>query len=162
VDVGTRFLLESSARMAPDARVALDLGSGTGVVATVLARSRPGLRVIASDQSASAVDSTRATADANGVADRIEVVRDDAASAVADGSVDLVVLNPPFHIGNAVHPGIAEKLFVAAGRVLAPGGELWAVWNSGLRYRDTLERHVGPTEQIARNATFTVTVSRRR
>jgi 16S rRNA (guanine1207-N2)-methyltransferase len=162
VDVGTRFLLESSARMAPDARVALDLGSGTGVIATVLARSRPGLRVIASDQSASAVDSTRATAEANGLADRIEVVRDDAASAVADGSVDLVVLNPPFHIGNAVHPGIAEKLFVAAGRVLAPGGELWTVWNSGLRYRDTLERHVGPTEQIARNATFTVTVSRRR
>jgi 16S rRNA (guanine1207-N2)-methyltransferase len=162
VDVGTRFLLDSLARMAPDARVALDLGSGTGVIATVLVRSRPGLRVIASDQSASAVDSTRATAEANGVAERIDVVRDDAASALADGSVDLVVLNPPFHIGNAVHPGIAEKLFRAAGRVLAPGGELWTVWNSGLRYRDTLERHVGPTEQIARNATFTVTVSRRR
>lgn len=162
VDVGTRFLLESEPRMAPTARVALDLGSGTGVIATILARSRPALRVIASDQSASAVASTRATADANGVADRIEVVRDDAASAVADASVDLVVLNPPFHIGNAVHPGIAEKLFVAAGRVLVSGGELWTVWNSGLRYRETLERHVGPTEQVSRNSTFTVTVSRRR
>ncbi|RWZ68259.1 methyltransferase domain-containing protein [Labedella populi] len=161
VDVGTRFLLESVPRMTRSARVALDLGSGTGVIASVLARSRPGLRVIASDQSASAVASTRATAEANGVADRIEVVRDDAASALADGSVDLVVLNPPFHIGNAVHAGIAEKLFVAAGRVLVPGGELWTVWNSGLRYRESLERHVGPTEQVARNATFTVTVSRR-
>jgi 16S rRNA (guanine1207-N2)-methyltransferase len=162
VDVGTRFLLESETRMAPRAGVALDLGSGTGVIAAVLARSRPGLRVIASDQSASAVASTRATAEANGVADRIEVVRDDAASALPDASVDLVVLNPPFHIGNAVHAGIAEKLFVAAGRVLVLGGELWTVWNSGLRYRESLERHVGPTEQVARNSTFTVTVSRRR
>lgn len=162
VDVGTRFLLASEPRMAPTARVALDLGSGTGVIATVLARSRPGVRVIATDQSASAVASTAATAAANGVAERIEVVRDDAASSLPDASVDLVVLNPPFHIGNAVHPGIAEKLFVAAGRVLVPGGELWTVWNSGLRYREVLERHVGPTEQVARNSTFTVTVSRRR
>lgn len=161
VDVGTRFLLEHVERMAPDARTALDLGSGTGVVATVLARSRPRARVLATDQSAAAVASTIATASVNGLTDRIEVVRDDAASTVEDGSMDLVVLNPPFHIGNAVHAGIAEKLFVAAGRVLAPGGELWTVWNSPLGYRDALERHVGPTEQIARNKKFTVTLSRK-
>ena len=46
------------------------------------------------------------------------------------------------------------------GRVLAPGGELWTVWNSHLRYRPDLERLVGPTRQIARDRTFTVTASR--
>lgn len=159
VDRGTRFLLEHLDAMSPAARTALDLGCGTGVLATVAARSRPALSVIASDESAAAVASARATAAANGVGDRIEVVRDDAASTLPDASVDLVLLNPPFHIGHAVHPGIAEKLFVAAGRVLAPGGELWTVWNSPLGYRQALERHVGPTRQVARNAHFTVTVS---
>lgn len=159
VDVGTRFLLEQLERMRPDARSALDLGCGTGVIATVLAMRRPGLPVLATDHSAAAVASARATADANGVGERVTVSRDDAASGVPDGSVDLVVLNPPFHIGNTVHAGIAEKLFAAAGRVLAPGGELWTVWNSPLGYRAALERNVGPTRQVARNAKFTVTVS---
>ncbi|PSL38443.1 16S rRNA (guanine1207-N2)-methyltransferase [Labedella gwakjiensis] len=159
VDVGTRFLLEHVDAMRPNAHSALDLGCGTGVIASQLARRRPDLTVLASDQSAAAVASARATAEANGVADRVHVARDDAASGVPDASVDLVVLNPPFHIGNTVHAGIAEKLFAAAGRVLAPGGELWTVWNSPLGYRAALERHVGPTRQVARNAKFTVTVS---
>jgi 16S rRNA (guanine1207-N2)-methyltransferase len=36
------------------------------------------------------------------------------------------------------------------------------VWNSPLQYRPALERLVGPTRQVARNAKFTVTVSTRR
>jgi 16S rRNA (guanine1207-N2)-methyltransferase len=58
--------------------------------------------------------------------------------------------------------GVADPLFAEAGRVLAPGGELWTVWNSSLQYRPALERIVGPTRQTARNAKFTVTVSTRR
>jgi len=161
VDIGTRFLLSVLDEAVPDARTAIDLGCGTGVLASALAVARPGLRVIATDQSAAAVASARATAAANGVADRVNVVRDDGLASQPDGSADLVVLNPPFHIGSAVHTGIAHRLFADAGRVLAPGGELWAVWNSHLGYRAALERVVGPTRQIARNAKFTVTASRK-
>ncbi|MFT4229526.1 MAG: methyltransferase [Microbacterium sp.] len=161
VDVGTRFLLQHLDGARPGATEAIDLGCGTGVLAVELARRRPGIRVLATDQSTAAVASARATAAANGVADRVTVVRDDALGARADRSAELVVLNPPFHIGAAVHSGIALKLFADAGRVLAPGGELWAVWNAHLRHRPALERLVGPTRQIARNPTFTVTASTR-
>lgn len=161
VDIGTRFLLDHLDDAVPDAAHAIDLGCGTGVLATALALRRPGLRVRATDQSAAAVASATATAAANGVGDLVDVVRDDALSSVPSGSAELIVLNPPFHIGATVHPGIARKLFAEAGRVLAPGGELWAVWNSHLRYRGDLERLVGPTRQIARNPTFTITASRR-
>ncbi|MBC7291875.1 MAG: methyltransferase, partial [Actinotalea sp.] len=75
--------------------------------------------------------------------------------------VDLVVLNPPFHAGASVHTGLAQHLMAEAGRVLRPGGELWAVWNSHLRYRPTLERLVGPTRQVHRTPKFTVTASTR-
>ena len=100
---------------------------------------------------------------ANGVADRVQVVRDLGLESRPDSSARLIALNPPFHAGTAVPmSGVADPLFAEAGRVLAPGGELWAVWNSSLHYRPALERLVGPTRQVARNAKFTVTVSTRR
>ena len=161
VDAGTRLLLAHLDDAMPEVPRAVDLGCGTGVLAVELARRRPRLRVLATDQSAAAVASARATAAANGVADRVEVVRDDALAARADASEEFIVLNPPFHIGAAVHTGIAHKLFAEAGRVLAAGGELWVVWNSHLRHRPALERLVGPTRQVARDRTFTVTASRK-
>lgn len=161
IDIGTRFLLGHLSEAAPTARIAIDLGCGTGVLATSLAVHRPNLRVLASDQSAAAVASARATAHANGVGDRVKVVRDDGLSRQTAGSADLIVLNPPFHVGATVHAGIALKLFEDAARVLAPGGELWCVWNSHLGYGPALRRIVGPTRQIARNTKFTITASTR-
>jgi 16S rRNA (guanine1207-N2)-methyltransferase len=161
LDIGTRFLLELTEQMLPEARTAIDLGSGTGILATMLAKQRPQLRVIATDQSWAAVSSTLATAEANEVADRITVVRDNGLYQQEDGSADLIVLNPPFHIEGTVHLGEALKLFEEAGRVLRVGGELWTVFNSHLGYRSTLSRVVGPTRQVARNAKFSVMVSTR-
>jgi len=140
----------------------VDFACGTGVIAASVALRHPSVRVYASDQSASAVASARETVAANGVADRVEVVRDDLLSSRPEGSASFIALNPPFHVGGAVTEDIATRLFVDAARVLARGGELWCVWNSALRYRAALERIVGPTRQIDRNAKFTVTVSTRR
>ena len=160
VDIGTRALLGRLDAMAPGAGTALDLGCGTGVLAAALATARPALTVLAVDQSAAAVASTRATAAANAL--EIEVVRDDAAESVPAGSVDLVVCNPPFHVGAAVVTTAADRLFAAAARVLRPGGELWTVYNSALRYKPTLTRLVGPTRVAEQTPKFTVTVSTRR
>nr|WP_228495041.1 class I SAM-dependent methyltransferase [Clavibacter sp. VKM Ac-2873] len=159
IDIGTRFLLSFLTDLPADARVAVDLGCGTGAIASAVALARPGIRVIATDQSWAAVDSARATVAANGVADRVTVVRDDAGSTVPDGSADLVLLNPPFHTGATVHAGLAPRLFAAAARMLRPGGQLWTVYNSPLGYRPQLARIVGPTREAGRNAKFTVAVS---
>ncbi|MCP2275098.1 16S rRNA m(2)G 1207 methyltransferase [Nocardia amikacinitolerans] len=159
LDIGTRFLLQHLKWMKPDARDAIDLGCGTGILAVALAKARPALRVVGTDQSAAAVASARATASANDVADRVTVVRDDAMSSAADNSADLVLCNPPFHVGAAVHTGSAIKMFAETGRVLRPGGELWTVYNTHLNYRGVVERMVGHTEVIGRNRKFTVTRS---
>ena len=163
VDIGTRFLLtflpEMLEQLSADAATAVDLGCGTGVVATALAAARPGLAVLATDESASAVASAAATAAANEVT--ITVRRDDGLSSQPGGCADLVVLNPPFHSGSTVDPGIALRLFTEAARVLKPGGRLWTVFNSHLAYRAALVRTVGETRQAGRNAKFTVTVSTR-
>ncbi|MBG6055073.1 16S rRNA (guanine1207-N2)-methyltransferase [Salinibacterium sp. CAN_S4] len=159
IDIGTRALLQSLDRVAPFTS-AVDLGCGTGILAAALARQQPEARVTATDESAAAVASAALTAEANGV--EVTVTRDDAASAIPSRSVDLVVLNPPFHTGAAVHSGVSTKLFEAASRILRPGGELWTVFNSHLDYRPTLDRIVGGTRQIERTPKFTVTMSRKR
>ncbi|MGO1547456.1 MAG: class I SAM-dependent methyltransferase [Microbacterium gubbeenense] len=161
LDIGTRFLLSFLDDM-PEAARAIDLGCGTGAIAASYALARPNARVLAADRSAAAVASAAATAAANGVTDRVDVVREDGLRAQLDGSADLVLLNPPFHSGTAVTDEIAPRLFADAARVLRPGGELWTVWNGHLRYRPQLERIVGPTRQVGRDRTFTVTASARR
>jgi 16S rRNA (guanine1207-N2)-methyltransferase len=108
------------------------------------------------------VASARATVEANGLADRITITHDDAGSALADASADVVLLNPPFHLGASIHTGAATRLFEAAARMLRPGGELWTVYNSSLGYRAELSRLIGETEQVLRTPKFTVTRSIRR
>lgn len=159
VDIGTRFLLGELGEAVPDVTSAVDLACGSGVVAAWLARTRPRLRVTATDRSAAAAASARETSEVNAVADRVHVTQADGLELLPDASEALIVLNPPFHSDAALHTGIAAHLFEDAARVLAPGGELWCVWNSHLRYRPLLERLVGPTRQVARNPKFTVTAS---
>ncbi|MBH0008163.1 class I SAM-dependent methyltransferase [Salinibacterium sp. SWN1162] len=159
LDIGTRFLMTFLPEMKPDAATAVDLGSGTGVLAVSLALARRDLQVVAVDQSIAAVASTRETADANGVGARVEAAREDALTERPTASADLIVCNPPFHTGATVHAGVALRMLADARRVLKPGGELWVVFNTHLGYRDYLNRTVGPTRQAGRNSKFTVTVS---
>ncbi|HEU5271864.1 MAG TPA: methyltransferase [Jatrophihabitans sp.] len=155
IDIGTRRLLAVLDEL-PAVESAIDLGCGTGVLAVALARR--GYRVLASDSSAAAVRSCLATAAANDVG--MVVQRDDALSTVPAASAELIVCNPPFHLGPAVHAGAAVRLFEAAARVLAPGGELWTVFNSHLGYAPVLRRLIGPTRPVHRDPTFTVTASK--
>ncbi|MGS0567188.1 class I SAM-dependent methyltransferase [Vibrio alginolyticus] len=137
----------------------LDLGCGTGALGVSFALAHPEARVTATDRSAAAVASARATASANGVADRVTVMHDDAGSELPDGSFDdrpAEPALPPRH----EHPhGAATRLFDAAARVLRPGGELFTVYNSSLGYRAELTRLIGATERLRRTPKFTATRS---
>ncbi|MWV60713.1 class I SAM-dependent methyltransferase [Rathayibacter sp. VKM Ac-2754] len=161
LDLGTRALLAAVDVAALPAGTAVDLGCGTGILAAVLARSRADLDVIATDSSRAATESARATAAANGLAERVRVLRDDNASTIPVGSVDVVLCNPPFHSDGAVTDLVAHRMIRAAGRILRPGGQLWTVFNSHLAHPSELRRSVGPTKVVARDRKFTVARSTR-
>lgn len=164
VDIGARTLVDAMrALTVPDAagdelRV-VDLGCGTGVLAAAFALRYPSAQITATDRSAAAVRSARATMRANGLENRVEVTLDDAGSTLPSGAADLVLLNPPFHLGATVHEGAGRRLIEAAARLLRPGGEVWAVFNSHLDHRRALAASVGATEQVLRTPKFTVTRS---
>ncbi|QYG95691.1 methyltransferase [Iamia sp. SCSIO 61187] len=127
-------------------RAAVDLGCGTGVVGTVLARRDPDLEVTFVDDSTLAVASARATW-AGALGDRTaRFTVGDALEDLADGepvTPDLVVVNPPFHRDHTVGDATAWRMFAQARAVLAPGGELLVVGNRHLAYHAKLKRLFG-------------------
>jgi 16S rRNA (guanine1207-N2)-methyltransferase len=159
LDIGTRELLAVLDQTSPNASRIIDFGCGTGVLAVAISRLRPKAEVIASDQSAVACRSAQDTIEANALADRVTVVRDDGLASQPDASADVIVFNPPFHSGAAVHSDTSIRLFEEAARVLRKGGELWVVANRHLGYQPHLTRIVGPTREVSRSPKFTVTVS---
>ncbi|GAB2484221.1 hypothetical protein GCM10027030_18100 [Luteococcus sediminum] len=168
VDPGTRMLVDnigkvgklvggspSEAAVEGGALQVLDLGCGNGVLATLLARRFRTAHVMASDVAWSAVEATRLTAKANDV--RVDVLWRDGLGEFADDSLDILVTNPPFHVGHAKESGPALEMFADAARVLRKGGELWCVYNSHLPWRARLNELVGQTTIIAQNPKYTLT-----
>lgn len=161
LDPGTRFLLAHLGRMRTPRTGIVDLGCGTGILAASSAR-RWRVPTLAVDVSAAACHSARATAAAAALSELIMVRRAAGIPADTDLRVDLILCNPPFHVGSAKDSTPALEMFSDAGRALTPGGELWTVFNSHLPYRTELRRRVGPTEVVGQNPRYIVTRSTRR
>lgn len=88
--------------------VLIDVGTGSGVLAVVLAREFPSARVIATDVSARALAVARRNAARHGVADRITFVE----TSFLDGLeelADLIVSNPPY-VPSASAPALTPEV----------------------------------------------------
>ncbi|MGW7663912.1 methyltransferase [Streptomyces sp. NPDC054756] len=155
LDIGTRFFLAHL----PDGRGprrVVDLGCGNGVVGTAVALANPEAEVLFVDESFQAVASAEATFKANGVPGHAEFRVGDGMAGVPDGSVDLVLNNPPFHSHQATTDATAWRMFTGARRALRPGGELWVVGNRHLGYHVKLRRLFGNSEVVASDPKFVV------
>jgi SAM-dependent methyltransferase len=130
---------------------AYDVGTGTGVLALVLARA--GARVVATDVEPAAVACARENAATLRLSDRVEAVQADLFPEDAEPA-DLVVSNPPWLPAEAASPleravydpggRFLERLLLALPGRLAPGGEAWIVVSDlaerlGLRPPGTIE-----------------------
>jgi methylase of polypeptide subunit release factors len=146
-------------RWPPSGKRALDVGTGTGVLALVLARA--GARVVATDLSTVAVESARDDAARLGLSDSVSPV---VADLFAEGRFDLVVCNPPWVPAEAVTPleraiydpdGVFLSRFLdGLPEHLSPGGEAWLLL-SDLAERIGL-RPAGQVEVLIARAGLTV------
>ena len=143
----TEHVVEATLEFAPasDPRVqrVLDIGTGSGAIATTLALELPQTRTFATDISVAAL--RIAVQNAHGLKASVTFAAADLATCFADESFDLVVSNPPYvpardqaNIQREVRdhePAIAlyggddglevyRRLIPEAARVLAPGGRL--------------------------------------
>jgi SAM-dependent methyltransferase len=129
--------------------VAFDIGTGTGVLAAVLAR-RGLARVIATDQDPRALACARANIERLGLSDKVEVVE---ADLFPDGRAALALCNPPWVPARPSSPlesGIYDpesrmlrRFLAGLAAHLVPGGEGWLILSDlaehlGLRTRAEL------------------------
>ncbi len=115
----------------PPCTIAFDIGTGTGVLAAVLAR-RAVPHIVATDQDPRALTCARESLARLGLTDRVEVVQ---ADLFPGGKAQLVVCNPPWVPARPTSP-IEQSIYDPESRMLygflkglaahlEPGGEGW-------------------------------------
>ncbi|UOD30193.1 class I SAM-dependent methyltransferase [Massilia violaceinigra] len=146
---GEYVALVADAPLPPACALAFDIGTGTGVLAALLAQRGVG-RVVATDMDARALSCARENLQRLGVAGTVEVVQ---ADLFPDGRANLVVCNPPWLPGRpsssieyAVYDPDSRMLkgfLNGLAAHLAPGGEGWLILSD-------LAEHLGlrPREQL--------------
>jgi tRNA1(Val) A37 N6-methylase TrmN6 len=152
---GHRFghdgILLAAATPAHDGDRVADLGAGVGAAGLALASRVPGARVTLVEIDARLAALARENAARNGLAGRVDAVTLDVAAlpadfvsaGLADGSCDIVLMNPPFHdqaLPASPDPGrrgahsltatdLADWV-AAAQRLLRPGGILTLIFRA--------------------------------
>ena len=146
---GEYLELVNQAPLPAGVTLAFDIGTGTGVLAAVLAR-RGVARIIATDLDPRALSCARANLQQLELSERVEVVQ---ADMFPDGQAALIVCNPPWLPGRpsssieyAIYDPDNRMLSGYLGglaRHLAPGGEGWLILSD-------LAEHLGlrPREQL--------------
>jgi 16S rRNA (guanine1207-N2)-methyltransferase len=123
-----------------------DLGCGYGALSTVVLRSAAvtALRLIDLDRRA--VEAARRNVeDARATFDWADV-----RTAEANGDLEFVVMNPPFHDGGAEDRALGQGFIRQAAAMLKRGGTLWMVANRHLPYEAELKaafKRVTPLEE---------------
>lgn len=101
--------------------VILDVGTGSGCIAVVLAREIPGAHVVATDVSGGALDVARRNAARHGVTDRIRFVETSFLDGIDDAAT-LIVSNPPY-VPSVSAPGLTPEVRDYEPSVALFGGE---------------------------------------
>lgn len=170
LDPGTRLLLghlgaiRAFAAASPHPPRMLDIGSGNGTISAELARTVPEGHLTAVDVSWAGAAATRATLAANVSPTGSEtpsaassVVWGDALDLLRDADpFDLIVTNPPFHLGVAKDSTFTRDLLKLAPRRLNPGGQLWVVHNTHLPWLPLLRERHPDAERVAQDRQFSV------
>ena len=137
LDGGTAALLGCLSQCPPPQRV-LDLGCGAGHLAIAALVRWPRCVAVLADGDHRAVVCATANLARLGLAERAQVAWWDAREAAPARAIDLALVNPPFHRGQAVDLAPAKAMFRALGEALAPGGRALVVANRTLPYERDL------------------------
>ncbi len=133
----------------PSTELAFDIGTGTGVLAALLAR-RGVKRIVATDQDPRALACARENLTGLGLQDQVEVMQ---ANLFPEGCAPLIVCNPPWIPARPSSPleraifdsdcGMLRGFVTGLAGHLSPGGEGWLILSDiaehlGLRTREDL------------------------
>lgn len=91
----TETLIFTALNYLPDDGVAIDLGTGTGIIALTLAQHRPNALIMAIDASEEALQTARLNAQRNGI-ENVVFAYSDWLTGCPDDCADVIASNPPY------------------------------------------------------------------
>ena len=134
--VGTDAVLLGAWCDIDGARRVLDVGTGCGVIALMVAQRNADARILAIDIDPASVNEAQENFDASPWADRLQVCREDFNDLTDDEGFDLIVTNPPYYNEDVLPPDAVrsaarhthalsfEQLMQGAARLLTPTGSI--------------------------------------
>ncbi|MEH6588430.1 MAG: methyltransferase [Halioglobus sp.] len=155
LDIGSRLLVDNLHLLEP-AKSAADLACGNGLLGIAAMQLKLAQRLLFADESAMAIASARANAN--------QVLGDqaDIEFHLGDGLLgvpqkfELILCNPPFHLGHTVDDFAGRRLLQQAAAALLPGGSLLLVANRHLDYGSSLKHLFRNIDKLAQNNKFIV------
>lgn len=151
LDDGTQYLLDDL--VLRDAKTALDVGCGYGVIGALLASQVDLVTLV--DNNLLAISCTKATLERNNISNA-EVIPSDVFSELKGKTFDLIISNPPFHRGFDLNTNVPHKLMQQAPNYLNQGGRLVLVANEFLKYEQVMAENFKQSGVRARNTKFKV------
>lgn len=156
------IILANHVRLRPGDSV-LDLGTGCGIVALILAYRHPESTVIGVEIQHVLADLARANVRANGMQDRVRIMCRDLKSLTATHlpqPTDCVVSNPPYHKNNAgrLNPNrqkavarheievTFEDIVITAGKTMRTGGKFLTVYTAERSIEAMVRMHAAGIE----------------
>ena len=131
IDTGTALLADALPALKGKG---IDLGCGYGALATVVLRSAAVTSLRMVDLDRRAIDAAKQ----NVSDERASFEWADVRTLEADGTLDFVVSNPPFHDGGVEDKRLGQKFIRKSAELLKKGGVAWIVANRHLPYEKDL------------------------
>lgn len=150
-------LLADCLDVQPGERV-IDLGCGAGALGVLAAKRNAGAPVLLLDADSEALRCARWTAESAGVLapqGAVHVWASDVAAAASE-RVDVVITNPPFHVGKATNLQVPQAFIDEAHALLLPGGRLLLVANRTLPYERLMAERFGNVRTLHDGRRFKV------
>jgi 16S rRNA (guanine1207-N2)-methyltransferase len=140
IDEATEILADTMEVRAGES--VLDLGCGIGVLGMVAAQLSGTGAIHFADVDSEAVRCTQRAIDQAGLAN-CAVSPSDVGAAVMQQRFDVVVCNPPFHVGKTTDLEVPAQFILDAWQVLKPGGRMYLVANRTLPYEKIVHQRFG-------------------
>jgi len=157
LDPGSALLLRALMTMQLEGDV-LDFACGAGVLGACIATNHKSTTLTLLDTNALALRSSEATLAANQL--RCSVLASDGLSNI-NGSFDVIVSNPPIHVGYKTDNKLGRRLLETVPAFISPGGILIIVANLHLPYENWLSKSFRRSYNLIANDNFKVIVAKK-
>jgi len=150
LDEGTRLVLQ---HLKVESGISvLDLGCGYGIIGIFASKFKPN-KITMVDNNLLAIESTKKNVENQYIKD-VNIVPSDILINITDQKFDLIITNPPFHVGMEINYHIAYEIIKQSWEALQPSGSLLLVANKFLPYKKIIEQVFSSNSIIEENSRF--------